>query len=94
MFVKVLNNVCDIPVSKLPQSALKGDKITVMIPEEYIGSVGYMCKQPNTISMVVFFGPKGRTLLRVDASRGVTPSFLISEGATIYFKQLISFAQK
>ncbi|KAK2429646.1 hypothetical protein QL285_028067 [Trifolium repens] len=33
-FAQALTNVCDVPISKLPKSCLKGEKISIKIPEE------------------------------------------------------------
>ncbi|KAI5418673.1 hypothetical protein KIW84_043050 [Lathyrus oleraceus] len=33
-FVEAVNNVCDIPVSRLPKLCTKGDRLSIIIPEE------------------------------------------------------------
>lgn len=39
-FVQALTNVCDIPMIQLPEPCVKGDRITITIPEdEYLVGV-------------------------------------------------------
>jgi len=63
-FAQVLSNVCDIPDSQLPRPTLKGDKFSIIIPdEEYdIGLDG--CKY-NLHARVIW--PKGSSPLTVMA---------------------------
>lgn len=63
-FAQVLSNICEIPTSQLPQPCVKGDDLTIMIPEEeYVANVD-ACKL-NLHGRVIW--PKGATPLTVVA---------------------------
>jgi hypothetical protein len=65
-FAQALNNVCDIPVSQFPQPVVKGDRLSIMIPEdEYM--VGMETCKHNLHGRVIW--PKGSPPLKVDALR-------------------------
>jgi len=39
-FAQALSNVCDVPLSQLPQTCMKGDKVAIEIPEdEYLAGM-------------------------------------------------------
>ncbi|CAK8569098.1 unnamed protein product [Lathyrus sativus] len=61
-FADAVNNVCDIPVSKLPKPCVKGDRLSIVIPkEEYLLGVE-SCKH-NLHGRIIW--PKGSTPLTV-----------------------------
>ncbi|XP_058726093.1 uncharacterized protein LOC131597408 [Vicia villosa] len=65
-FAQAVNNICDIPISQLPQSIVKGDRISITIPEdEYLAGIA-SCKF-NLHGRI--FWPKGSAPLKVDALR-------------------------
>lgn len=63
-FVQALTNVCDIPLSQLPQSCVKGDRITITIPEEEYLTGLEACKN-NLHDRILW--PKGTMPLKIDA---------------------------
>ncbi|MCH92235.1 hypothetical protein A2U01_0013172, partial [Trifolium medium] len=63
-FAQAVNNVCDIPVSQLPQACVKGDGLAIEIPEhEYLAGID-VCKH-NLHGRIIW--PKGSTPLTVAA---------------------------
>jgi hypothetical protein len=76
-FAQVLNNVCDIPISQLPQSCLKGDRVALTIPEEEYEAGIAACK--NTLHGRIIW-PKGTTPLKIDALRSKLASLWKSIG--------------
>jgi hypothetical protein len=61
-FVQALTNVCDIPLSQLPQAYVKGDRLAIMILEvEYLFGMD-ACKR-NFHGRIIW--SKGATLLTV-----------------------------
>jgi hypothetical protein len=65
-FAQALHSVCDIPVSQFPTPVVKGDRLSISIPEdEYIVGMG-ACKH-NLHGRVIW--PKGSPPLKVDALR-------------------------
>jgi hypothetical protein len=76
-FAQVLNNVCDIPISQLPQSCLKGDRVALTIPEEEYEAGIAACK--NALHGRIIW-PKGTTPLKIDALRSKLASLWKSIG--------------
>jgi hypothetical protein len=61
-FAEAVNNVCDIPVSQLPQPVVKGDMTAIAIPyEEY--EIGVNTCKHNLHGIILW--PKGATPLKV-----------------------------
>lgn len=55
--VKVNNNFCNIPTSKLPQPIIKGNKVAISIPKDkYLAGLIHV----NIIFTVTSFGQKGQ----------------------------------
>jgi hypothetical protein len=61
-FVDVVNNVCDVPLSQMPQPVIKGDRIAILIPEEEYQVGAATCKH-NLHGRVLW--SKGATPLKV-----------------------------
>lgn len=62
-FVEAVNNVCDFPISQLPQLIVKGDMISIIIPnEEYL--VGLASCKHNLHGRIIW--PKGSVPLKVE----------------------------
>lgn len=62
-FVEAVNNVCDFPISQLPQLIVKGDMISITIPnEEYL--VGLASCKHNLHGRIIW--PKGSVPLKVE----------------------------
>jgi len=59
-FAQVLSNVCDIPDSQLPRPTLKGDKFSILIPDDEY-DIGLDCCKYNLHARVIW--PKGATPL-------------------------------
>ncbi|MCI05168.1 pectin acetylesterase, partial [Trifolium medium] len=71
-FADAINNVCDIPLSQLPQPVIKGDRTTISIPEkEYEAGIA-ACKH-NLHGRVLW--PKGATPLKVAALKAKLSPF-------------------
>jgi hypothetical protein len=65
-FAQALSNVCDIPNSQLPQPVIKGDRVSITIPEdEYVYGMDD-CKH-NLHARIIY--PKGSTPLTVFSLR-------------------------
>jgi len=65
-FAQALSNVCDVPLSQLPQPCMKGDRVSIEIPEdEFIAGVEE-CKYALHGRVIL---PKGSTPLAVDSLR-------------------------
>ncbi|MCI31740.1 DUF4283 domain protein, partial [Trifolium medium] len=63
-FAQVVNNVCDIPSSQLPQPCVKDDDLAISIPEvDYLAGID-ACKH-NIHGRIIW--PKGSTPLTVVA---------------------------
>jgi hypothetical protein len=62
MFAQAVSNICDIPSSQLPQPVLKGDELSILIPEEEYEAELQTCKL-NLHARVIW--PKGATTLTV-----------------------------
>ncbi|MCH83819.1 hypothetical protein A2U01_0004645 [Trifolium medium] len=63
-FAQAVNNVCDIPLSQLPQPCVKGDGLAISIPEvDYLAGID-ACKH-NLHGRIIW--PKGSTPLTVVA---------------------------
>ncbi|MCI06020.1 pectin acetylesterase, partial [Trifolium medium] len=76
-FVQALSNVCDIPLSQLPKSCVKGDNIAILIPEEeYV--VGINACKHNLHGRVIL--PKGTTPYIVEGLRAKLASLWKSIG--------------
>jgi len=71
-FAQAVSNVCEIPVSQLPQPCLKGDELAIMIPENEYAAVMEACKL-NLQGRV--FWPKGATPLTVVALKNKLAPF-------------------
>jgi hypothetical protein len=54
-FAQAASNVCEIPLSQLPQPCVKGDEIAIPIPEEEYSACVMLV---NIIYTVESFGPK------------------------------------
>ncbi|XP_058755862.1 uncharacterized protein LOC131629080 [Vicia villosa] len=65
-FAQALNGVCDIPISQLPQPIIKGDRLSITIPEEEYKAGLLDCKN-NLHGRILW--PKGSTPLTVMAIR-------------------------
>jgi hypothetical protein len=63
-FAQAVNNICDIPLSQLPQPVVKGDRLAIEIPENYYLAGLEACKH-NLHGRVLW--PKGSTPLSVAA---------------------------
>jgi hypothetical protein len=63
-FVQAVNNICDIPLSQLPQPVVKGDRLAIEIPENYYLAGLEACKH-NLHGRILW--PKGSTPLSVGA---------------------------
>ena len=63
-FAQVLSNVCDIPDSQLPKPTLKGDKFSILIPDDEYDLGLDACKN-NLHARVIW--PKGSTPLTIVA---------------------------
>jgi hypothetical protein len=61
-FADAVNNVCDVPLSQLPQPVVKGDRIAISIPEEEYVVGATTCKH-NLHGRILW--PKGTTPLKV-----------------------------
>jgi hypothetical protein len=70
-FVQAVANVCEIPLSQLPQACFKGDELAIGIPEEeYMAGID-ACKH-NLHGRIIW--PKGATPLTVAALKStLTP---------------------
>ncbi|CAK8543740.1 unnamed protein product [Lathyrus sativus] len=76
-FIEAVNNVCDIPISQLPHSIIKGDHISITIPEdEYMAGLE-SCKH-NLHGRIIW--PKGATLLKVEDLKKKLSDILSSLG--------------
>lgn len=65
-FAQAISNVCDIPTSQLPQPVIKGDRVSIAIPEdEYVEGID-ACKH-NLHARIIY--PKGATPLTVFSLR-------------------------
>ena len=65
-FEQALNNVCDIPMSKLPKPSWKGDDFAIQIPDDEY-DIGLEACKNNLHARVIW--PKGATPLTVHALR-------------------------
>ncbi|MCH81555.1 hypothetical protein A2U01_0002345, partial [Trifolium medium] len=63
-FAQAVNNLCDIPLSQLPQPVVKGDRLAIEIPENYY-LVGLEACKHNLHGRILW--PKGSTPLSVAA---------------------------
>ncbi|AES99308.2 DUF4283 domain protein [Medicago truncatula] len=63
---QTISNVCDIPTSQLPQSVIKGDKVSISIPEDDY-TVGLEACKHNLHARIIY--PKGATPLTVFSLR-------------------------
>jgi hypothetical protein len=63
-FAQAVNNICDIPLSQLPQPVVKGDRLAIEIPENFYLAGLEACKH-NLHGRVIW--PKGSTPLSVGA---------------------------
>jgi hypothetical protein len=61
-FANAVNNVCDIPTSQLPLPVIKGDRISISMPEEEYQAGLTTCKH-NLHGRIIW--PKGTTPLKV-----------------------------
>jgi hypothetical protein len=61
-FADAVNNVCDVPLSQLPQPVIKGDRVAILIPEEEYRAGASTCKH-NLHGRILW--PKGATPLKV-----------------------------
>ncbi|WJX39138.1 hypothetical protein P8452_26715 [Trifolium repens] len=65
-FSQAVNNVCEIPLSQLPQACVKGDRLAIAIPEkDYVAGME-KCKH-NLHGRIIW--PKGSTPLSVVAAK-------------------------
>jgi len=65
-FKQALNNVCDIPNSQLPQSVIKGDRVSITIPEDIYHQQVEACKH-NLHARIIY--PKVSTPLTIFVMR-------------------------
>jgi hypothetical protein len=63
-FAQAVNNICDIPLSQLPQPVVKGDRLAIEIPETFYLAGLEACKH-NLHGRILW--PKGSTPLSVAA---------------------------
>jgi hypothetical protein len=63
-FAQALTNICDIPLSQIPQPVVKGDRLAIEIPEVYYEAGLEACKH-NLHGRIIW--PKGSTPLSVAA---------------------------
>jgi hypothetical protein len=63
-FAQALTNICDIPLSQIPQPVVKGDRLAIEIPELYYEAGLEACKH-NLHGRIIW--PKGSTPLSVAA---------------------------
>ncbi|GAU18503.1 hypothetical protein TSUD_90440 [Trifolium subterraneum] len=73
-FAQALTNICEFPLSQIPQPVVKGDRLAIQIPEkDYIAGID-ACKQ-NLHGRIIW--PKGSTSLSVVVvKRGLDLCFL------------------
>lgn len=65
-FAQAVNNVCDIPLSQLPQPCIKGDRLVIEIPDDEYDAGVAACKH-NLHGRILW--PKGSSPLSVDSLR-------------------------
>ncbi|KAI5439779.1 hypothetical protein KIW84_025235 [Lathyrus oleraceus] len=82
-FVDAVNNVCDIPLSQLPKSYVKGDRITISIPEEEY-QIGLEACKHNLHGLVIW--QKGSTPLIVATLKTKLSTFWKSIGNLLFVK--------
>lgn len=76
-FVEAVNNVCDFPISQLPQLIVKGDMISITIPnEEYL--VGLASCKHNLHGRIIW--PKGSVPLKVEVLKQKLSAIWVSLG--------------